>query len=140
MIYILLFLANATWGLNIIITKFNYDSFDPLFLVYLKIFFSMLSCATTSAFSAYYPLYLFCKEKHNDFSLLFFGVITLMISKIGIEKIVRYAYPIVGAFGGITFVNSIIGIKNKTNADNNFIHLKNRGLICLKERKIKAKL
>lgn len=43
MIYILLFLANATWGLNIIITKFNYDSFDPLFLVYLKIFFSMLS-------------------------------------------------------------------------------------------------
>lgn len=42
-IYILLFLANATWGLNIIITKFNYDSFNPLFLVYLKIFFSMLS-------------------------------------------------------------------------------------------------
>lgn len=42
-IYILLFLANATWGFNIIITKFNYDSFDPLFLVYLKIFFSMLS-------------------------------------------------------------------------------------------------
>lgn len=43
MIYILLFLANAIWGLNIIVTKYNYASFNPLFLVYLKIFFSMLS-------------------------------------------------------------------------------------------------
>ena len=43
MLYIHLFLANLIWGLNVIVTKLNYDSFHPLFLAMLKILFSVLA-------------------------------------------------------------------------------------------------
>lgn len=42
MIYLLLFLANIFWALNVVVCKLNYTSFHPLFLVYLKILFSMI--------------------------------------------------------------------------------------------------
>lgn len=42
MIYLLLFLANVFWALNVVVCKLNYVSFHPLFLVYLKILFSMI--------------------------------------------------------------------------------------------------
>lgn len=40
MIYVLLFIADIIWGLNIVITKLNYQYFHPLFLIFLKIFFT----------------------------------------------------------------------------------------------------
>lgn len=43
MLYIHLFLANLIWGLNVIVTKLNYDSFHPLFLAMIKILFSVLA-------------------------------------------------------------------------------------------------
>ena len=43
MIYVLLFFADVVWGLNIVITKINYDSFHPVFLIFLKIFFSLIA-------------------------------------------------------------------------------------------------
>lgn len=43
MIYILLFFADVVWGLNIVITKLNYQSFHPVFLIFLKIFFSLIA-------------------------------------------------------------------------------------------------
>ena len=43
MLYIHLFLTNLIWGLNVIVTKLNYDSFHPLFLAMLKIIFSVLA-------------------------------------------------------------------------------------------------
>lgn len=43
MIYIHLLLANIIWGLNVIVTKLNYDYFHPMFLTMLKLLFSILS-------------------------------------------------------------------------------------------------
>ena len=58
MLYIHLFLANLIWGLNVIVTKLNYDSFHPLFLAMLKILFSVLALL----FYIYYKKISF--EKH----------------------------------------------------------------------------
>lgn len=43
MIFVLLFLADIVWGLNIVITKLNYEYFHPLFLILLKILFSFFT-------------------------------------------------------------------------------------------------
>ncbi len=43
MIYIHLLLANMIWGLNVIVTKINYDYFHPIFLTMLKLLFSIIS-------------------------------------------------------------------------------------------------
>lgn len=43
MIYLLLLFSDIIWGLNIVITKLNYSSFHPIFLVFLKLFFSFFA-------------------------------------------------------------------------------------------------
>lgn len=46
MIYILLIFADVIWGLNIIVTKLNYPYFHPVFLIFLKLFFSFIAVLT----------------------------------------------------------------------------------------------
>lgn len=43
MIYFLLLCADIVWGLNIVVTKLNYHSFHPIFLIFLKLLFSFLA-------------------------------------------------------------------------------------------------
>ncbi|MGN1182046.1 MAG: EamA family transporter, partial [Faecalibacillus sp.] len=43
MIYLMLFFADVIWGLNIIVTKLNYSYFHPVFLIFLKLFFALLT-------------------------------------------------------------------------------------------------
>lgn len=43
MIFVLLMIADIVWGLNIVITKLNYAYFHPLFLIFLKVFFSFFT-------------------------------------------------------------------------------------------------
>lgn len=43
MLYVLLIICDVIWGLNIIVTKINYEYFHPLFLVFLKLFFALLT-------------------------------------------------------------------------------------------------
>lgn len=53
MIYVLLFIADVIWGLNIVVTKLNYDSFHPLFLIFFKIFFSLIAMLVIVKFKHY---------------------------------------------------------------------------------------
>lgn len=43
MIYLLVIIADIVWGLNIVVTKLNYEYFHPLFLIFLKILFSFMA-------------------------------------------------------------------------------------------------
>ena len=99
-------------------------------------FISMLACGLTSAFSAYYPLYVYAKEKSNVFGLTVCALLTVIVAKMGLSGIVSYAYPIVGGLGVLFFIKCI-SIKSKTYADNNSNCLKNGGSICQKRKRIK---
>lgn len=43
MIYFLLLCADIVWGLNVVVTKLNYHSFHPIFLIFFKLLFSFLA-------------------------------------------------------------------------------------------------
>lgn len=53
MIYFLLLIADIIWGLNIVITKLNYDAFHPVFLIFLKIFFSLIAMLVVIKYKNY---------------------------------------------------------------------------------------
>lgn len=53
MIYFLLFFADVIWGLNIVVTKLNYESFHPIFLIFLKIFFSLMAMLVVIKYKNY---------------------------------------------------------------------------------------
>ena len=98
-------------------------------------FLSMITCALTSAFSAYYPLYVYAKEKAGVFGLVVCALITLTVAKLGLSGIVHYAYPIVGGLGALFFIKCLFCIKNKTYADNKAIRLNSGVKYVKKEEK-----
>jgi uncharacterized membrane protein YkvI len=103
-------------------------------------FTSMLTCALTSAFTTYYPLYQYSKKKANGFGLGVCALLTLIFSKLGLEKIVSYAYPIVGSFGVLFLLKSLGSIKRKTYADNNSNYLNQGGIMSRKKKNKVIKL
>ena len=103
----------------------------------LTFFTSIFFCSLTSAFSAYYPLYTYAREKGKTFGIIVSAIFTVAVSKLGLNGIVQYAYPIVGGLGALFFVRCLFSIKNKTNADNNSIHLKCGGYYVKKKKEQK---
>jgi uncharacterized membrane protein YkvI len=103
--------VNAKVDMPLYIALFN-GGFNGLY------FLSMVFCAITSAFSAYYPLYTYAKGKFNGFGVVVSAILTLILAKMGLDQIVRYAYPVVGGFGVLFFIRCCGCIKAKTYAYN----------------------
>lgn len=81
MLYIHLFLANLIWGLNVIVTKLNYDSFHPLFLAMIKILFSVLALL----FYIYYKKISFEKVSIKQTNLI--NVINFLLTYYGMQYV-----------------------------------------------------
>jgi uncharacterized membrane protein YkvI len=104
------------------------------------VYFSlMLTCSLTSVFSAYYPLYAFASKKGGGFAKSVCAIITVIVAKLGLSNIIRFAYPVVGGFGALFFFKCFCRIKDKSYADNNRIKLK-REKIMSKRKKNKNKV
>ncbi len=98
-------------------------------------FLCLLVGTLTSAFSAYYPAYAFAKNKGKKFGVIVSAVLTLTLSRLGLNLIVKYLYPLIGGLGALFVIRSLIGIKKKTNADNKRNHLFYGGYYVKKEKK-----
>lgn len=53
----------------------------------------------TSVISAYYPLYSYAKDKGEGYGVSLLAVSVFCFSRLGLTKIVEYAYPVIGVFG-----------------------------------------
>ncbi len=82
------------------------------------IIFSILICTLTSAFISYYPAYKTASKKSGKFGTLILAILTLSISFIGLNNIVKFIYPIIGGAGIVSAVKILLGIKNSDYADN----------------------
>ena len=103
-------------------------------------FFSLLFGTVTSAFSAYYPVYEFAKGKGGKFGTAVSAISVMIISRLGLESIVKYLYPLVALFGVLYFISLVGSIKIKVNADNKNIQNTKGRTICQKRKRIKIKL
>ena len=82
------------------------------------IILSILVCTLTSAFISYYPAYKTASKKSGKFGALMLAILTLSISFIGLDNIVKFIYPIIGGAGLVSAVKILLGIKNFDYADN----------------------
>ncbi len=72
-----------------------------------------LLCIFTSLTSAYYPLYEKVKCKSKRYGGIILAIFCFAFSRIGVKNIIDYAYPLIGALGGVYVINCIIyGLKN----------------------------
>lgn len=105
MIYLLLFLANIFWAMNVIVCKLNYANFHPLFLLYLKIVFSMF-------FIFVYILFKNIKFKKTDTKDLVVNsnliiVINFIITFFALKNISGNRFALINCFSPliIAFIN-----------------------------------
>jgi hypothetical protein len=103
-------------------------------------FFSLLFGTVSSAFSAYYPVYEFAKKKGGRFGTAVSGMGVMIISRLGLESIVKYLYPLVALFGVLYFISLICSIKFNVNADNKNTQNTKRRTICQKRKRTKIRL
>ncbi len=125
----------------------HYDSYEMPLLYAINVggfsatyFFSLLFGSITSAFSAYYPVYNFAKRKGGKFGLAVSGFAVMILSRLGLDKIVKYLYPLIAVFGLAYFIGLIVGIKNTVNADNIDIQNRKRRTLCQERKRIKTRL
>lgn len=103
-------------------------------------FLAIIFACLTSAFSAYYPLYCFAKKKGGNFGVAIVSLVTVVISKLGLNKLISIAYPIIGGLGVLFFVRCLTSIKRNDIADNKANQIYNRGKIMSKKKKSKNKV
>ncbi len=72
----------------------------------LPFLFALFFAITTSVFTCFYPLYKFGKRKGNvGVMLVCLGAFAF--SRLGLNKIVAYAYPIIGGFGFVYLLSCV---------------------------------
>lgn len=107
---------------------------------WIKIIFTvvLLMAVITSVFTSFYPLYKSVKDRGNKSYLVLLCVCAFMFSRLGLSKIVAYAYPLVAALGFVylcAIVSSIFS--KKLNKIGNILKSK-RGLNMKGKKKNKV--
>lgn len=103
-------------------------------------YLGLLFGSVTSAFSAYFPVYEFARKKGGRYGIAISGIAVMIISRLGLNKIVKYLYPLIAIFGLIYFISLLCSIKNKHYADNKNIQKVRRRKICQERKRTKTKL
>ncbi len=62
---------------------------------------------TTSVYSSFYPLYGFAKNRGGNFGVVILCLSSFVFSRLGLNRIVDYAYPLIGAFGAVYILKSL---------------------------------
>lgn len=94
----------------------------------------------TSLVCYLYPLKEFATEKAGNkktrvFYCVFLYIALFLLSRVGLNAIIKYLYPVVGALGASVIIKGFVGIKISAKGDTN----KKRSALCPEKRKTKSK-
>lgn len=116
------------------------NGFSPL------LFLALLIGTLTSASTSYYAVYKKIYSKYAYKGLLIVGVVAFVFSRLGMNLIVKFAYPLIGGVGLVFVLKmflqkiKIARIKLRQNSDNNFIFIKEKKPMSKKKKNKIAKL
>ena len=114
--------------------------FSPL------LFLALLMGTVTSASTSYYAVYKKIYPKYSYKGLVIVGVVAFVFSRLGMNLIVKYVYPLIGGLGVVFVLKmflekiKIARIKQGQISDNNFIFIKEKKPMSKKKKNKIAKL